>query len=89
VDSEGFYWTALYEGGRIVRLNPLGEIVQEINLPARCPTMPAFGDADLKTLYITSVSSRPETELAEYPHSGAIFKVRVDVAGRVEYRFLG
>ena len=89
VDCEGFYWTALYEGGRVVRLNPAGEIVQEIPVPARCPTMPAFGDADLKTLYITSVGSRPEAELADFPHSGAIFKVRVDVAGRVENRFLG
>jgi sugar lactone lactonase YvrE len=89
VDSQGYYWTALYEGGRVVRLNPQGEIAQEIIVPARCPTMPAFGDADLKTLYITSVSSRPDAELAEYPHSGAIFKVRVDVAGRVENRFLG
>ncbi|HRH78213.1 MAG TPA: SMP-30/gluconolactonase/LRE family protein [Cellvibrionaceae bacterium] len=89
VDSEGYYWTALYEGGRVVRLNPAGEIVQEIHLPVRCPTMPAFGGADLKTLYITSVSSRPESELAEYPHSGALFKVQVEVAGRVEYRFGG
>ena len=48
VDSEGYYWTALYEGGRVVRLNPAGEIVQEIHLPVRCPTMPAFGGADLK-----------------------------------------
>jgi sugar lactone lactonase YvrE len=89
VDSEGYYWTALYEGGRVVRLNPAGEIVQEIHLPVRCPTMPAFGGADLKTLYITSVSSRPESELAEYPHSGALFKMQVEVAGRVEYRFGG
>jgi sugar lactone lactonase YvrE len=73
----------------VVRLNPAGEIVQEITLPVRCPTMPAFGDTDLKTLYITSVSSRPDAELAEYPLSGALFKVRVDVPGRLENRFLG
>lgn len=89
VDAEGHYWSALYEGGRVVRLNPEGEIVQEIPLPARCPTMLAFGDADLKTLYITSVRARPEEELAEYPYSGALFKVRVDVAGLVENRFGG
>lgn len=89
VDSEGCYWTALYEGGRVVRLNPAGEIIQEITVPARCPTMPAFGGADLKTLYITSVSSRPDAELADYPHSGAIFKVRVEVPGRLEHRFAG
>ena len=87
VDSEGFYWTALYEGGRVVRLNPQGDIVQEIPVPARCPTMVAFGDADLKTLYITSVGNRSEEELREFPDSGSLFKVRVDVAGLPEHRF--
>ncbi len=87
VDSEGFYWTALYEGGRVVRLNPEGEIVQEIPVPAKCPTMVAFGGADLKTLYITSVGNRPEEELAQYPDSGAVFSVEVDVPGLPEYRF--
>ena len=87
VDVAGGYWTALYEGARIVRLNPQGEITDEIAVPVRCPTMVAFGDEDLKTLYITSVGNRPEAELRDYPHSGALFKVRVEVPGQVEYRF--
>ncbi|WP_075187602.1 SMP-30/gluconolactonase/LRE family protein [Teredinibacter haidensis] len=87
VDAEGYYWTALYEGGRIARLNPQGEIVEEIAVPAKCPTMVAFGDEDLKTLYITSVGNRLKEELEEYPDSGSIFKVRVDVPGLVEHRF--
>ena len=89
VDAEGYYWTALYEGGRIARLSPKGDIVEEIAVPAKCPTMVAFGDEDLLSLYITSVGNRPEEELREYPDSGAIFKVRVDVAGLVEHRFAG
>lgn len=89
VDSEGFYWTALYEGGRVVRLNPEGEIVQEIAVPAKCPTMVAFGGVDLKTLFITSVGNRPDAELEEFPDSGSIFKVRVDVAGLPDHRFAG
>jgi sugar lactone lactonase YvrE len=87
VDLEGCYWTALYEGGRIARLSPAGEILEEIAIPAKCPTMVAFGDVDLKTLYITSVGDRSEEELIAYPHSGSIFKVRVDVPGLPEYRF--
>ena len=87
VDSEGYYWTALYEGGKIVRLSPTGEIVQEIPLPIRCPTMPAFGGSDLKTLYITSAGMRPEDELKQTPLAGAIFQVEVQVAGLPEYRF--
>lgn len=89
VDSEGYYWSALYEGGRVVRLNPEGEIVQEITVPAKCPTMVAFGGADLKTLYITSVGNRPGEELGEFPNSGALFSVQVDVPGLPEFRFAG
>lgn len=89
VDSEGCYWTALYEGGRVVRLSPAGEILEEIPVPAKCPTMVAFGDEDLKTLYITSVGSRSEEELKQYPDSGSVFRVRVDVPGLVENRFAG
>jgi len=87
VDVEGCYWSALYEGGRIVRLDPDGEIVQEIPVPAFCPTMVAFGDRDLQSLYITSVGQRSDEELQRYPHSGALFRVRVDVPGQIEYRF--
>jgi sugar lactone lactonase YvrE len=87
VDSEGYYWTALYEGQRVVRLNPEGEIVQEIKIPAKCPTMVSLGGEDMKTLFITTVANRPEEELKEFPNSGAIFKARVDVPGLPEHRF--
>ncbi|CAK9885551.1 MAG: 6-deoxy-6-sulfogluconolactonase [Candidatus Erwinia impunctatus] len=91
VDSEGFYWSALFGGGRIVRIDPeCGEIVEEISLPVRWPTMVAFGGADLKTLYITSSrEDRTAEELAEYPQSGDIFSVRVAVAGLPEPVFQG
>jgi len=87
VDAEGYYWTALYEGARIARLNPAGEIVEEIQVPAKCPTMVAFGGENLTTLFITTVGNRSEDELQAFPNSGAIFKVKVDVPGLVEYRF--
>src|SRR5690606_16017853 len=77
VDSEGTYWTAMYEGGRLLRLSPQGEILQEVPLPVRCPTMMAFGDDDLRTLYITTVSkNRPADELARFPLSGYLLKLR-------------
>lgn len=89
VDSEGYYWSALYEGARVVRLNPDGDIVQEIPVPAKCPTMVAFGGSDLRTLYITSVGKRPEQELEVYPDAGSVFSVRVEVPGLPEHRFAG
>jgi sugar lactone lactonase YvrE len=89
VDSEGAYWCAMYEGGRLLRLSPTGEILTEIPLPVRCPTMMAFGGEDLRTLFITTVSNkRSEEELAEYPLSGYLLSLRVDVAGRLEHKYV-
>ncbi|MES2740075.1 MAG: SMP-30/gluconolactonase/LRE family protein [Pseudomonadota bacterium] len=85
VDSEGNYWCAMFEGGRLLRLSPAGAILEEIALPLRCPTMLAFGGADLRTLYITSASfKRGAEELASYPLSGRVLSLRVAVAGRPE-----
>lgn len=82
VDAEGCYWTALFEGGRVQRYAPDGKLLAEYPVPAKCPTMIAFGGPDLKTLYCTSASiGRPDEELTEYPLSGALFSMRTDVAG--------
>jgi sugar lactone lactonase YvrE len=85
VDSEGAYWCAMFEGGRLLRFAPDGELLREVTLPLRCPTMVAFGGEDLRTLYITSAShKRSAAELAQYPLSGRVLSLRVDVAGQPE-----
>jgi sugar lactone lactonase YvrE len=90
VDSEGRYWIALYRGGRVLCLSPAGKVLASFPLPAMCPTMCAFGDADLKTLYVTSArQQRDADELARLPQSGGIFAMRVDVPGRPEPAFAG
>ncbi|QHM71929.1 SMP-30/gluconolactonase/LRE family protein [Mixta intestinalis] len=89
VDEDGFYWSAMFDGGRIVRIDPRSaEIVDEIPLPVRWPTMVAFGGDDLKTLYITSSrENRSAEELAQYPWSGSLLAVRMPVAGQPEPLF--
>lgn len=87
VDVEGCYWTALYEGGRIVRISPHGELLSEMTVPVKCPTMVAFGGRDMKTLFVSSAGERSEEELREFPSSGAIFSTEVDVPGLPENNF--
>jgi sugar lactone lactonase YvrE len=90
VDAEGCYWTALFDGGRVVRLSPTGEVLAEVELPVRWPTMVAFGGPDLKTLFVTSSrENRSAQELAQYPLSGDLFAVTVDVSGVPEPEFAG
>jgi sugar lactone lactonase YvrE len=82
MDAEGCYWVALFEGQRVLRLSPQGEVLREVRLPVRCPTMPCFGGHDLKTLYITTArEGRPAPELAEQPHAGCVLSLRVDTPG--------
>lgn len=82
VDREGVYWTAMFEGQRLLRLAPDGRVLQELPLPVRCPTMPCFGGPDLRTLFITTArENRPATELAAQPLAGCVLTLRVDVPG--------
>jgi sugar lactone lactonase YvrE len=89
-DSEGCYWSAQFDGGRILRLAPDGTQLDEIRVPTRWPTMVAFGGPGLRTLYITSSrENRTAEELAAWPLSGCVFSVQVDVAGCPEPLFAG
>lgn len=82
VDAQGAYWVAMFEGQRLLRLSPAGEVLAEIPLPVRCPTMPAFGGADLRTLYLTTArQGRPADELAAQPLAGCVLQMRVEVPG--------
>ena len=82
VDAEGAYWVAMFEGQRLLRFAPDGRLLAELPLPVRCPTMPCFGGADLKTLYITTArDKRPAAELAAQPLAGCVLQLRVDVPG--------
>ena len=82
MDAEGCYWAAMFEGKSLVRIAPTGEVVQRLELPTTCPTMPTFGGADLRTLFITTArEKRPADELAREPLAGAVLQLRVDVPG--------
>ncbi|MNF07647.1 SMP-30/Gluconolaconase/LRE-like region [compost metagenome] len=74
----------------MLRLSPDGQVLEEIQVPTRWPTMVAFGGADLRTLYITSSrENRSAEELAAWPLSGCVFATRVNVPGCAEPLFAG
>jgi len=90
VDRDGCYWSALYRGGKVVRIAPDGRVLAAFAVPAMCPTMCAFGGRDLRTLYVTSARQmREPEELARLPHSGGLFAMPVDVPGLPEPAFAG
>ncbi|WP_393970071.1 SMP-30/gluconolactonase/LRE family protein [Kluyvera intermedia] len=89
IDEEGCYWSAMYDGWRIARFSPEGEQLAEYRLPVRCPTMVCFGGADMRTLFITTTrENMSAAEVTQYPLSGAIFTLPVDVAGMKKKPFI-
>jgi sugar lactone lactonase YvrE len=82
VDVQGNYYVAMFEGQQLLKLSPTGQVLERFALPVQCPTMPCFGGDDLRTLYLTSARyNRSAQELADFPASGCVLSLRVDVPG--------
>lgn len=89
-DSEGCIWNAEWDGARVVRYTPEGEVDRVVRVPARRATCAAFGGPDLKTLYITSAWDRmSQAEREEWPLSGHLFAIEVDVPGLPDPKYKG
>jgi sugar lactone lactonase YvrE len=74
VDVEGHVWAAANSQGKLVRLSPEGKVTATCAVPgAKMTACPGFGDADMKTLFITSIADNGST--------GNVYRVRVDVPG--------
>lgn len=88
VDAQGFVWTAMFGGGRIVRYSPAGEVDRVIELPVANPTCACLGGPELKTLYITTARKfLARAELRNQPLAGSVLAIDVDVPGLPEQRF--
>lgn len=85
IDAEGFLWNAEHGGGRVVRYAPDGRVDRVVIVPTPNPTCPAFGGADLGTLYVTSAAEG----VAGDPLAGSLFAVEVEVRGLPEPLFAG
>ncbi|GLQ11355.1 hypothetical protein GCM10007913_32870 [Devosia yakushimensis] len=56
-DIEGYYWSAGPSRSRINRFAPDGTLTGWVDLPLAHPTMPCFGGADMRTVFVTSLNS--------------------------------
>jgi sugar lactone lactonase YvrE len=82
VDHEGCVWTGLFGGWGLNRYAADGRLLQTLRLPCANVTKAAFGDEDLRTLYITTARKGLDAaQRAARPLSGGLFRVRVPVAG--------
>ena len=90
VDAEGGVWNAEWEGRRVVRVAPNGQIDRIIDVPVWKPTCCAFGGPDMDTLYITTSRMMSDEEaLANEPESGGLFAVKPGIHGVIDTPFHG
>lgn len=90
MDEEGCYWSARYDGWRLVRHDPDGREIRVISMPVGSPTMCAFDSPGLDVLYVTSAGAHltPE-QRREQPNARGLFALDVGVRGLKEPRFAG
>jgi sugar lactone lactonase YvrE len=85
VDADGCLWSARYGGGCVARITPAGRVDRIVHVPVSNVTSCAFGDGDLRSLYITTARQRmTPDQLQREPDAGALFAVRVPVPGLPE-----
>ena len=86
VDSEGYLWNARWGGSCVIRFTPDGQIDRVIDVPGVTRvSCPAFGGADMKTLYLTTArEGMTDAEAQEQPTAGGVFSIRTEVAGLAE-----
>ena len=87
VDADGCYWLAHIYGWKVARYTPEGKLDREIQLPFPKPSMCAFGGSKLDTLFITSISTKPDSENGDNKYSGGLFAVNPGVSGIPEPNF--
>jgi sugar lactone lactonase YvrE len=90
-DAAGRLWIAHWGGACVTCHDPVSaQELCRIALPASHVTDCAFGDADLRTLYIsTARNSLDAQQQAAEPLAGGLFRVRIDSPGLPAALFAG
>jgi sugar lactone lactonase YvrE len=79
LDAEGAVWVASHH--QVLRVREGGEITDVVDMGATRATACMLGGADGRTLLITASDTHDRAEIRAKGPSGAVFTVRVSVAG--------
>jgi sugar lactone lactonase YvrE len=90
-DTQGQLWVAIWGGAKLTRWNPAsGQLLEEIPFPELNVSSCAFGGPHLTDLYVTNAPKEMHAEqLAKYPLSGGLFRIRTDIEGLPTFSFGG
>lgn len=84
-DEEGCFWVALFGTGKVVRVDPNGKVIAEVELPTRCVTCPVIAGTEL---FITTAQEQdPEKYPWSVKYAGDLFKVDIGVGPKPLNKF--
>lgn len=84
MDVDGCYWICANDAGCLLRFTPAGKLDRVIELPARKPSMCAFGGPGMDTLIVTTININDPADAAA---AGLVFTLNAGVAGMPETPF--
>lgn len=83
VDATGHLWVAMWGSASVLRISPDGIAGERVSYPASQVTCPAFGGADMRTLFVTSAS---EGTKKRDMTDGQVFAAPASVSGLADPR---
>lgn len=90
VDAEGCIWSAMWNGGCVVRFDPEGREMLRVRLPVPLVTCCTFGGPDLSDLYITTASvGLSQKQIQASIYSGDVFWLPTEIRGLPAYPYSG
>ncbi len=87
VDALGGYWLAVVATGTVRRYAPDGTLDKVVMVPCSNPTKPAFGGANLDTMFVTSTRMTIAADLPGAERNGGLFMLDGGVRGVPEIPF--
>ena len=85
VDTDGVIWNARWGIGQLVAISPDGQLLREIDLPAKQTTCPAFVGPKFNRIAVTSSSEGyNDADRAADPDCGKTFLIDLPIFGRAE-----
>ncbi len=83
VDTEGYVWSARWDGSALFRYSPDGEFDRHYSFPARKVSSVIFAGPDYRDVYVTTAGGHNKAE--EGHAAGALFRIRPGFQGRPEF----
>jgi sugar lactone lactonase YvrE len=89
IDAHGHMWLAQWGAGRVACYDAAGQYLRHIEIGAPHSSCPAFGGADMSTLFCTTaLQGMDSAARAAHPHAGQTFAAQGVGKGQLEHQVI-